>query len=81
MKFPPWEIYERDENGNVIRYTGLVLELAKELGHRLNFRLIQITVHHTLLFKLNLESVKHIGKLKLLASTSSRLQTIYGEIV
>jgi len=37
LEFPPWEIYERDENGVVIRYTGLVLELAKELGNRLNF--------------------------------------------
>ncbi|XP_032780449.2 ionotropic receptor 93a [Daphnia magna] len=37
MEFPPWQIFERDRNGKVIRHTGLVLELAKELGNRLNF--------------------------------------------
>lgn len=38
MQYPPWEIYQRDSKGNVIGYTGLVIELAKELGNRLNFR-------------------------------------------
>ncbi len=40
FQFPPWQIYERDNKGKVVRHTGLVLELAKELGNRLNFRFI-----------------------------------------
>ena len=38
FQFPPWQIYERNGKGKVVRHTGLVLELAKELGNRLNFR-------------------------------------------
>ncbi|EFX89958.1 hypothetical protein DAPPUDRAFT_309629 [Daphnia pulex] len=37
MEFPPWQIFERNSHGKVVRHTGLVLELTKELGNRLNF--------------------------------------------
>ena len=37
LEFPPWQIYQRNDKGKVIGYTGLILEMAKELGNRLNF--------------------------------------------
>ncbi|XP_067617872.1 ionotropic receptor 93a isoform X3 [Eurosta solidaginis] len=34
---PPWQILERDNRGNVVQHSGIVMEILKEMSRRLNF--------------------------------------------
>ncbi|KAK7084682.1 hypothetical protein SK128_009077 [Halocaridina rubra] len=37
LHFPPWQIFEKDATGKVVKYTGLMFSVLEELGSKLNF--------------------------------------------